>query len=70
MNLLRAASSALATLVLAAPVLLGATAASAAPRQPVVYDALGDSYASGYGVPPYSGSGRSGSRTPSSWTGG
>jgi len=63
MKLLRTASSALAALVLAAPVLLGATSASAAPRQPVVYDALGDSYASGYGVPPYTGGscGRSGS---------
>ena len=63
MNPLRTASSALASLVLAAPVLLGATPASAAPRQPVVYDALGDSYASGYGVPPYTGGscGRSGS---------
>ena len=60
-NLLRTASSALAALVLAAPVLLGATSASAAPRQPVVYDALGDSYASGYGVPPYGPCGRSGS---------
>lgn len=29
--------------------------ASAAPRDRVVYDALGDSYASGYGVPPYDG---------------
>ncbi len=34
--------------------ILGAGAASAAPKDRVVYDALGDSYASGYGVPPYS----------------
>jgi lysophospholipase L1-like esterase len=62
-NPLRTASSALAGLVLAAPVVLGMAPASAAPRQPVVYDALGDSYASGYGVPPYTGGacGRSGS---------
>lgn len=43
----------------------GLTAASAtSPRSavalgPLVYDALGDSYASGYGVPPYSACGRS-----------
>lgn len=62
-NPLRTASSTLAALVLAAPVVLGMTPASAAPRQPVVYDALGDSYASGFGVPPYEGGacGRSGS---------
>jgi lysophospholipase L1-like esterase len=35
-------------------VLLAVAPASAAPRQPIRYDALGDSYASGYGVPPYS----------------
>jgi lysophospholipase L1-like esterase len=33
--------------------------ASAAKPAPVVYDALGDSYASGYGVPPYAACGRS-----------
>lgn len=33
--------------------------ASAGPPAPVVYDALGDSYASGYGVGPYSACGRS-----------
>jgi lysophospholipase L1-like esterase len=59
-NPLRAASSTIAALVLvAAPVVLGAAPASAAPRQPVGYDALGDSYASGYGVPPYGACGRS-----------
>ena len=31
----------------------GSTAAAAAPPDPIIYDALGDSYASGYGVPPY-----------------
>ncbi len=50
---------ALAVLALLVPVLLGAAPASAAPRQPIRYDALGDSYASGYGVPPYSACGRS-----------
>lgn len=58
-NPLRAVSSALAALVLAAPVALGVTPAVAAPAQPVVYDALGDSYGSGYGVPPYGACGRS-----------
>ncbi|MDC7120423.1 SGNH/GDSL hydrolase family protein [Cellulomonas fimi] len=47
--------------VLTALVLVGsvATTASAGPRHRVVYDALGDSYASGYGVPPYAACGRS-----------
>jgi lysophospholipase L1-like esterase len=49
----RALRSTLVALSLAAPALFGLTAASASPRQPIVYDALGDSYASGYGVPPY-----------------
>jgi lysophospholipase L1-like esterase len=57
---LRTASCALAlSFALAAPVALASTTASAAPRQPIVYDALGDSYASGYGVPPYAPCGRS-----------
>ena len=55
-----AARFAVAALALAATTALGATAtASAAPRQPIEYDALGDSYASGYGVPPYEECGRS-----------
>ena len=58
---LRTASSLIAALVLAAPVALGLAPASAAPRQSVGYDALGDSYASGYGVPPYGACGRSAS---------
>ncbi len=49
----RRAVSALAGLVLAAPVFVAATPVSAAPSGPVEYAALGDSYASGYGVPPY-----------------
>ncbi|QNN53987.1 SGNH/GDSL hydrolase family protein [Nocardioides mesophilus] len=52
---LRALWSALAALALAGPVVLGAATASAAPRQAIEYDALGDSYASGYGVGPYEG---------------
>lgn len=51
----RTARAALAA-ALIAPLALAATSAStasAAPRQSVEYDALGDSYASGYGVPPY-----------------
>ena len=55
-NLLRAAGSALAALALFVPGVAGATSASATHRPAVVYDALGDSYASGYGVPPYDGS--------------
>lgn len=48
---LRSAIAALALLIPAAAV---AAPATAAPRSPVVYDALGDSYGSGFGVPPYS----------------
>jgi lysophospholipase L1-like esterase len=48
-----------AALSVVTSVVLLVTAASAAPRQPVEYDALGDSYASGYGVPPYEACGRS-----------
>ncbi len=55
----RRALSALAGLVLAAPALLAATSVSAAPPEPFEYDALGDSFASGYGVPPYEACGRS-----------
>lgn len=56
---LRAASCALALAALAAPLALTGGPASAAPRQPIVYDALGDSYASGFGVPPYAPCGQS-----------
>jgi lysophospholipase L1-like esterase len=55
----RTLGSALVALALAASALVGLTSASAAARQPIVYDALGDSFASGYGVPPYSACGRS-----------
>ncbi len=63
-QLLRTARSAIVAFLLI--VLVGPTAGatpttSAAPRQPVVYDALGDSYGSGYGVPPYGVCGRSSS---------
>jgi lysophospholipase L1-like esterase len=51
----RTMRSVLAALVVATFVLLGGGAVSAAPRHSIVYDALGDSYASGYGVPPYDG---------------
>ena len=47
--------SILVALVLGASAFLGLTSASAAPRASVRYDALGDSYASGYGVEPYDG---------------
>ena len=46
---------ALAGVALAAPALLVTTAASAAPRQPLDYDALGDSFAAGVGVLPNDG---------------
>jgi len=55
----RTARCAVAALALVASLVVGVTTASAAPRQPVEYDALGDSYASGYGVPPYEACGRS-----------
>ncbi|NLW99940.1 MAG: SGNH/GDSL hydrolase family protein [Actinomycetales bacterium] len=45
--------SALASAALVLPAITAAPA-SAAPKAPVVFDALGDSYGSGYGVPPYS----------------
>lgn len=51
--------SAVSALALVVPVAVAAAPASAAPRGPVVYDALGDSYGSGFGVPPYSECGRS-----------
>jgi lysophospholipase L1-like esterase len=50
-RMLRAAAT--AALVLFVPAALAAAPATAAPPPPVVYDALGDSYGSGYGVPPY-----------------
>ena len=49
----------LAALTLFAPAFLGVASASAAPRHFIDYDALGDSYASGYGVPPYAPCGQS-----------
>lgn len=54
----RAVCAAVAALALLAPVALGGSA-SAAPPATLEYDALGDSYASGYGVPPYTACGRS-----------
>lgn len=61
---LRTAWSAVVALVAAlAIVVSGASTASAHPPR-VVYDALGDSYASGYGVPPYADCGRSQSAYP------
>jgi len=69
-RLLRTARSATLTVVAALALVggaAGAAAAGAAPAgggQRVVYDALGDSYASGYGVPPYAACGRSQSAYP------
>ncbi|MGY4644947.1 SGNH/GDSL hydrolase family protein [Cellulomonas sp. URHB0016] len=55
-----------AVVVMAATLALAGASASAAPAAAprVVYDALGDSYASGYGVPPYAACGRSQSAYP------
>ena len=50
--LLRTALAGVIGTALAASTFVGGAAAR--PRQPLEYDALGDSYASGYGVPPYS----------------
>ena len=47
----RIVRSVLCALALLTPAV--ATVATAAPASPIVYDALGDSYASGYGVGPY-----------------
>jgi lysophospholipase L1-like esterase len=55
----RTVRSALVALTLVALATVGLSSASAAPRQPVVYDALGDSYASGAGVGPYRACGQS-----------
>ena len=46
-------TAAAAVLALCLPVGFAAAPAMAAKPAPVVYDALGDSYGSGYGVPPY-----------------
>lgn len=63
-HLLRTTRSAVLAVV-AALVLVGAVASAAPAARPrVVYDALGDSYASGYGVPPYADCGRSQSAYP------
>ncbi|WP_425956932.1 SGNH/GDSL hydrolase family protein [Xylanimonas sp. McL0601] len=63
MRLLSTARSAglalIAAFALVGSVATAAPAAPAAPASRVVYDALGDSYASGYGVPPYGPCGRS-----------
>ena len=55
----RVGLSVVAALSVATAVVLAVTTASAAPKPSVDYDALGDSYASGYGVPPYEACGRS-----------
>lgn len=47
--------SAISSFALLGAGVLASAPASAAPPDPVVYDALGDSYGSGFGVPPYDG---------------
>ncbi|WP_068269380.1 SGNH/GDSL hydrolase family protein [Aldersonia kunmingensis] len=67
MRSLRALSPALllVPLLVVAGGTIASPTASAAPPNTVVYDALGDSYASGFGVPPYDGPcGRSASAYP------
>ncbi|MBA2955897.1 SGNH/GDSL hydrolase family protein [Nocardioides sp. MAH-18] len=49
----RTASVVLTAVVTVAASVAGSTTAAAGPPDPIVYDALGDSYASGFGVPPY-----------------
>jgi len=49
----RALRCAIALAALAAPLVFHVPAGSAAPAPRLAYDALGDSYASGYGAPPY-----------------
>lgn len=53
-NVLQSVRSAALATMLVGLVGVGAGAAAAEPPAPVVYDALGDSYGSGFGVPPYS----------------
>jgi lysophospholipase L1-like esterase len=55
----RAARAVVAALTVLGFVVLSGTAASSARKPPVEYDALGDSYGSGFGVPPYEECGRS-----------
>lgn len=57
-GLLRSVRHGLVALTCLATVLVASSASAAGPRT-FEYDALGDSYASGYGVPPYEACGRS-----------
>ncbi|PXW34133.1 UNVERIFIED_CONTAM: lysophospholipase L1-like esterase [Williamsia faeni] len=61
MHYLRTWSSALLLVLLLIGGTIASPTATAAPPPDAVYDALGDSYASGYGVPPYGPCGRSAS---------
>lgn len=53
-RLSRSTGPLLAILMLLGAGIVGVSSAAAATRPSITYDALGDSYASGYGVPPYS----------------
>jgi lysophospholipase L1-like esterase len=55
----RSLSSVVSALALFSLGVVAAASATAAPPSPAVYDALGDSYGSGFGVPPYQECGRS-----------
>jgi len=61
---LRTARSAVLAVVAAVALVVPGAGAASAHGSRVVYDALGDSYASGYGVPPYADCGRSQSAYP------
>ena len=61
---LRTARSAVLAVVAAVALIVPGAGAASAHGSRVVYDALGDSYASGYGVPPYADCGRSQSAYP------
>jgi lysophospholipase L1-like esterase len=58
-RMLRTARSAVLATIAAVALVGSAASAGSAAAPRVVYDALGDSYASGYGVPPYAECGRS-----------
>jgi lysophospholipase L1-like esterase len=58
-RILRTTQSAVLAMIAALALVGSAASAAPAATSRVVYDALGDSYASGYGVPPYADCGRS-----------
>ena len=63
----RTVRSTVTAVALAVLATVGLSSASAAPRRPIVYDALGDSYASGFGVDPGSYTGGSCDRSDAAY---